>query len=416
MKNVNEFEKLAKGTKDKILSFGITSKTVLKNFDRCVSLLNKYLDDHQLEFNLEIGLKWLDQQEFTATNTNTYNNNLRLSYRRTILLLWDNKCSNLTEWKIYPSIKQTFPTTEEFKNTLHNYRKFLEQSLYAQATIDFRIQCAKPLLIFMESKQVYLLQGITHALIAEYFTTDHFSNRKPAGVQSEATRAKLFLRYLEEENLVEDQTLHYAVPIYYTQQEKIITTITLEAEKQLLGDYPHLLSNKREKAMFLLALRLGLRTTDIFNLKFENIDWERSTLSILQQKTSRFLKLKIDNETQNALIDYILNERRQTSTAFIFITAKGPIKKQSGNSVRDLYKRISDLDKQKHIPHQGLHILRRTFASRLLNNRTPLAVISGALGHTDKNQVHKYLATDEEKMRLCALSLTSIPFGVSFDA
>jgi integrase len=410
MKNITEFEKLAKDTKDKVLSFGITSRTVLKYFDRCVRLLNQFLDTYQLEFNLEIGIDWLNQLKF---NQKSSDYNVRLAYRRTILLLWDQKNSNLTEWRVYPSTKQSFPKGTEFQDTLHNYRKYLEQALYAEATIDFRVRCAKSLLIFMESKQVYSLQGITHVLISEYFTTDHFSDRKPSGVQAEAVRAKLFLEYLEEEKFVEDQTLHCAVPIYYTQQEKIITTITPEAEKQLLDDYPHLPSNKRGKSMFLLALRLGMRTSDIFNLKFENIDWENSVLSILQKKTNQPLKMKLDNETQNALIDYILNERRNTSLPFIFITTNGPIKKLTRYSISTSNKRITGLDIKKNIPHQGLHILRRTFASRLLNNGAPLAVISSALGHTEKNQVHKYLSTNEEKMRLCALSLSSIPFGRS---
>jgi len=411
MKNLAEFKELANDTKDKILRFGTKSKTVLNYFDRCVRLLDKFLETKNLEFNLETGVEWLNQvQLVNYTETSRYL--VWTNYRRTVLLMWDNKHSNLNKWKIYPTVTRAFPKTDEFKNMLYRYRKFLEMESYSEATIDLRVRCATPLLIFMENKQLYSLSDMTHTLISEYFTTDRFSNRKPAGVQAEATRVKLFIRYLEEGNFVEDQTIHYAVPIYHVVQERIITTITSEAEDQLLDDYPNLLSNKREKAMYLLALRLGLRTSDIHNLKFENIDWERSMLSILQKKTNRLSKMKLDNETQNALIDYILNERRNTLLPFIFISANGPIRKLTGNSVKS-HKRITGLDIKKHIPHQGLHILRRTFASKLLNKGTPLPIISSALGHTGKTQVHKYLSTDDKKMRECALSLSFIPFGRS---
>lgn len=66
-------------------------------------------------------------------------------------------------------------------------------------------------------------------------------------------------------------------------------------------------------------------------------------------------------------------------------------------------------DVEKHLPHDGLHILRRTFASRLLENGVPLPVISAALGHIGQESSKPYLSTDEKVMRKCALGLDGIP-------
>ena len=51
-------------------------------------------------------------------------------------------------------------------------------------------------------------------------------------------------------------------------------------------------------------------------------------------------------------------------------------------------------------------MLRRTFATTLLRNNAGIQMVMDSLGHTDNTSVMKYLSFDEERMRLCPLSLT----------
>ena len=67
--------------------------------------------------------------------------------------------------------------------------------------------------------------------------------------------------------------------------------------------------------------------------------------------------------------------------------------------------RTQGTESYENLPHDGLHIYRRTFASRLLQSGTPLPLISEMLGHIDKNSVRVYLSTDEAKMKRCALDI-----------
>lgn len=412
MNNTKEFELLAEDTKRKVKEFGTTSKRVMEDFDRCVRLLAEHLKINSLEFTLETGFAWLHQYKFNENNCTRYNDKLKRAFRRVILLLWDNKEGQLNQWKFYSSNIQALPKAKKFVKILNDYKVYLKKSDYADNSVVLRFTCAKGLLIFLEDNQIYTFDKVTNQLIADYFASAHFTNRKPSGVQAEAIRVKLFLEYLEDENIVNNKLLHYAVPRFRLQETKIIPTITPLAEEQILSDHPKLPSNKREKALCLLALHLGLRTCDIYNLKFDDIDWNTGTLYIKQQKTGVTIKMKIDNETQNAIIDYILNERRTSDCDYIFVTSKGPITKLH-NGDKNIYRRTNRIDIKKNIPHQGLHIMRRTFASKLLRIGTPLPVISSALGHLDKEEVHSYLSTDEMKMKQCALDLTLIPFGRS---
>ena len=53
----------------------------------------------------------------------------------------------------------------------------------------------------------------------------------------------------------------------------------------------------------------------------------------------------------------------------------------------------------------GFHVLRKTFATNLLRGNTPVTLISDSLGHSTNSTVYHYLSLDEERMRLCPLSM-----------
>ncbi len=63
---------------------------------------------------------------------------------------------------------------------------------------------------------------------------------------------------------------------------------------------------------------------------------------------------------------------------------------------------------------RGLHLARRTFASNLLTAGNPVSTISFALGHSDESSIDEYLATDELRMRRCAIGLSGIECKEAF--
>ena len=59
----------------------------------------------------------------------------------------------------------------------------------------------------------------------------------------------------------------------------------------------------------MLASRLGLRSSDIRNIKFEDIDWDKNCITLIQQKTKRKIELPLIADVSNAIVDYLKNER-----------------------------------------------------------------------------------------------------------
>lgn len=78
--------------------------------------------------------------------------------------------------------------------------------------------------------------------------------------------------------------------------------------------------------MMLIGARLGLRIGDIINLKFNDIDWDKKEISIVQRKTKEPLNLPLPNDVGWAIIDYLKNERPITDCENIFVVHNAPYK------------------------------------------------------------------------------------------
>lgn len=166
----------------------------------------------------------------------------------------------------------------------------------------------------------------------------------------------------------------------------------------------------RTKAMLLLALKLGLRVCDICNLKFEEIDWYKDQIRIIQKKTGRPLILPLLPAVGNALMDYILNERphRNDEYPYVFLRKQAPF-----NKLKKIYFICSKMMHKLDIhPINGLakgpHVLRYSMVHRLLTAQTPHQVITDILGHTSKEADKPYLSMEETMLRMCALDLSVI--------
>lgn len=79
------------------------------------------------------------------------------------------------------------------------------------------------------------------------------------------------------------------------------------------------------------------------------------------------------------------------------------------NSLTQIIKRYMEL---AHLPslkkRRGMHSLRHTMASTLLEQNIPLSTISEILGHTDSDSTAVYLKVNIAKLKECAISLEEV--------
>ena len=278
----------------------------------------------------------------------------------------------------------------------------------AKATVNFSMRVDSDFLIYLETSGKYKINDVMPRDVVVYFTLDKFTGRKPDSVKAYAYKLKSFLVFLEDTFVVSQKKLSSAVPKVFAKQESIVTVLSDEAANSIVAGSvkPDTDTAARDHAVMLLALRLGIRRSDIFKMTFADIDWKNDSISFTQQKTGIPITLPLLPDVGNALMEYILNFRPQVPSSTVFLRYYAPYQALVSNSgIAERYLSIFDAE---DCPQRGFHILRRTFSTSMLRNNIPRSVISASIGQIDPNSVDVYLSADEGKMRKCALSLKGI--------
>jgi integrase len=199
----------------------------------------------------------------------------------------------------------------------------------------------------------------------------------------------------------------YAPIVRYEKRARLPSAYSLDEVTKLLESVDR--SNpigKRDYAIVLLIARLGLRSGDVVNLKFENINWEENRISITQQKTGRPLTLPLLEDVGLAIIDYLKFGRPKCEYQNIFVVHKPP---ETPCTVGGMYTLVSNRISRAGLltgeRKRGPHALRHSLASRLLEENIPLPIISEILGHASSNTTATYLSIDINKLRQCALEV-----------
>ena len=114
-------------------------------------------------------------------------------------------------------------------------------------------------------------------------------------------------------------------------------------------------------------------------------------LIFMQPKTRERVILPIPSEVGWAVIDYLKYGRPKVDSPIVFLRHMAPfIPFSEGDHLSQL---IRDYMRIAHLPtlkkHRGMHSLRHTAASRMLEHGTPLVVISDILGHADTIQTQR---------------------------
>ena len=216
-----------------------------------------------------------------------------------------------------------------------------------------------------------------------------------------------FLKFLHETSeLKEDLSIKLVSVKFGSTPSHLPSTFSSEEIKKMLGsvncESP---AGKRDYAVLMLAAKLGLRTSDIRNLKPENIDWTNHVIRITQVKTGEPLILPLPADVGWALIDYIKNGRPISDEPEIFLRAAAPyISLQNFDNILVKYMRLAGVEQKSH-KHHGLHTLRHSLATHMLEQEIPITTIQDVLGHINAESTQKYTAVDVRQLKECALEV-----------
>lgn len=223
---------------------------------------------------------------------------------------------------------------------------------------------------------------------------------------------RVFLMWLTCYGFIKGKNLHMWRKIFKTKyiHRPHVPAIYSEEEIGALLKAVNRASNvgKRDYAMLLLAARYGLRAGDIVEMCFSNIDWENNRISLRQSKNSTFISIELTEEVGDAIADYLQFARPDVKDPHIFLKMHAPYDRISVGTLESSVTKWMqyagiDFSNRKH----GPHALRHTLATRLLEVRTPMPIISEILGHNSIESTKTYIRVNMDMLMHCSLD---VPF------
>jgi len=173
---------------------------------------------------------------------------------------------------------------------------------------------------------------------------------------------------------------------------------------------------KRDYAIVLLIARLGLRSIDVKRLEFGDFDWPGNRLFVTQAKTGGRVQLPLLKDVGWAVIDYMRAGRPVCDCPQVFVRHTAPIGPFSDQD--HLHQILVKHARVAHVPisekrRHGMHSLRHTLATRLMEGGTPLEQIADILGHQSVRSTGVYLKSSLGLLAKCALDPDAPAQGVS---
>jgi site-specific recombinase XerD len=146
------------------------------------------------------------------------------------------------------------------------------------------------------------------------------------------------------------------------------------------------ITKARDRAMFMLMLRSGLRVEEVAHLTVDAIEYRRRQLFVASGKGAKDRMVYLSDDACAALLAYL--EKRSSKAKELFLVEKGPMQ-GTPISVRGIQKRI-EYYAQKSGVNVSCHCLRHTLATQLLNADAQLSSIRDLLGHTHITTTQRY--------------------------
>ena len=267
------------------------------------------------------------------------------------------------------------------------YRRFIKRRNYSSHTIRNYMHTLRQFIVWVDAP----IEQVTNAIILRYI--DHLLDRRltPKTINCHLDSIRGFYNYL-----IHEEQVAMAHPIKRGHTLRLPHPLPRYLKDEQVARLFSVIDNRRDRAMFMLMLRCGLRVEEVARLTLSALDLKRMQLMVCEGKGGKDRIVYISRDALQALIEY-LRQRPSTRVRTVFIVEKGP-HWGKGISVRGIQKRIEYYAKKSRVK-VSCHQLRHTMATQLLNADADLVTIQDLLGHSRIKTTQRYCKVSNLKVQ-----------------
>jgi len=292
-----------------------------------------------------------------------------------------------------------------FEKYFNAFKEHLEEHNLAERTIETYCYNTKRFLHFLEKyyPRIKSLEKVTKEIALDYQKyLGIYKNRKDEPLSSKTRILRLiivrkFFSFLVKQDLI---LKNPASSITLPKEEQRLTRNIL-TEKEMLG----LLENMkltdpvsiRNRAIIELFYGCGIRTTELCQLKVQDVDLKEQTVTIVKGKGNKFRIVPVGQYATYYIQLYLEKARKymlkgkRKDSGCLFLSQRGnPFNNTTINKsvMRSVAKK---LDNKKYL---SCYSMRHSIATHLLANNVDITYIAKLLGHSSLKTTQRYLRVE----------------------
>ncbi len=207
---------------------------------------------------------------------------------------------------------------------------------------------------------------------------------------------KSLLRFCFVEGLIDVDLSGAALAITGRRRSSLPRGISSTDAKALLASCDRRSAlGRRDYAVIVTLLRLGLRRAELAGLCLDDIDWRAGEVMV-RGKGTRLDRLPLPVEVGEAIATYVKRGRPLTDRREIFLRARAPFGPMAPGTVASTVRRAC---RRAGITEVGAHRLRHTAACEMVAAEVPLVEIAQVLWHRSLQSTALYARVDLDQLR-----------------
>jgi site-specific recombinase XerD len=272
-------------------------------------------------------------------------------------------------------------------DSIIRYRRFLKRRNVSPNTVKNYISGLKHFVIWIDVP----IEEVTYRKIGEYMDSLLSKRLQPKTVNCYLNSVCQFYHYLCDE-----EEIQIVNPVKKPNIMRLPRGLPRHLREEQIELLFRNIKGLRDKGMFTLMLRCGLRVEEVAHLSLSDIDLKRRMLLIQDGKGAKDRIVYLSNDALHTLFEY-LRVRPANKVKKVFLVEKGTLTGQP-LSIRGIQKRIEYYARKTGLKI-SCHSLRHTMATQMLNADADLSTIQDLLGHNSIRTTQRYCRISNLKVQ-----------------
>ena len=268
-----------------------------------------------------------------------------------------------------------------------NWRRYLKRRNCSHNTVKNYLNIIRAFVIWLDVP----VESVTHQKVSQYIDNLMRKRLMPKTINCHVNSVRQFYHYLRDE-----EHLPIVNPVRRSHILKMSKPLPRHLRDEQVDAFFDVVKGHRDRAMFMLMLRCGLRVEEVAHLTLGVLDFKQRKIIVEDGKGAKDRIVYMSNDALLALAGY-LRVRPPCKSSRVFLVEKGTC---TGNpiSIRGIQKRM-EYHARKAKLRVSCHHLRHTMATQLLNADADLCTIQDLLGHSNVKTTQRYCRVSNLKVQ-----------------